>query len=350
MEKVFVNTGSPYDVLIAPDLLHRTGKLVAQHITPCTVAVVTDDIVDPLYSDTVIKSLTSCGFEVVKHVFPNGEENKTLKTFGAILDFLAENRLTRSDIVLALGGGVCGDMAGFAAACFLRGIRFVQMPTTLLAAVDSSVGGKTAIDLPMGKNLVGAFHQPSLVICDTNTLDTLSDDIISDGVAEAIKSGIIGDVELFSMFEDNTDYDMREIIKRCVHFKANIVTADEKEKGERMKLNLGHTFGHAIEQLSHFEISHGKCVAIGMAIMARAATGHGMCSEACAERIIAVLQKHNLPISCAYSAHEIVDVALSDKKRSGGQISIIIPQDIGQCGIYKTDVEKLYDFILPGLV
>ncbi len=350
MEKVFVNTGNPYDVLIAPGLRHEAGALIAQRTAPCKAAIITDDIVDAIYSEDVQKSLINSGFEVVKHVFANGEQSKTLSTFGKMLDFLAENRLTRSDIVVALGGGVCGDMAGFAAACFLRGINFVQMPTTLLAAVDSSVGGKTAIDLPMGKNLVGAFHQPILVICDTQTMSTLDDDLIMDGVSEAIKSGIIKDVELFCMFEQSNSYDLEQIIRRCVAFKADIVAADEKESGERMKLNLGHTFGHAIESLSNFEISHGKCVAIGMAVIARAAEHAGMCSPQTTQRIITTLQKHGLPTDCPYTAQQIVEVALSDKKRSGDKISMIIPRDIGICDIYKTEVENIHDFIAHGLI
>ena len=281
---------------------------------------------------------------MVSYVFPAGEESKNGQVFLDLLNFLAENRLSRSDMIVALGGGVVGDLAGFAAASYLRGVRFLQVPTTLLAAVDSSVGGKTAIDLPAGKNLAGAFCQPSLVLCDTDTLNSLPTDIFRDGCAEVIKYGVLYDPKLFAHLEEKgLAFDREAVITRCVELKRDVVMEDEFDTGARMKLNLGHTVGHGVEAKSRFALSHGKAVAIGMAIVSRASN----CGDT--PRILALLEKFGLPTRTDYSADDLFTYTLSDKKRSGGTVNLIIPRAIGDCDIVPTKVESLKSFIQAGL-
>lgn len=349
MKKISIDASVSYDVIIEKDILKDTGKLVKEVIAPCKTCIVTDDTVNGLYADTVERSLNDNGFEVVKFVFPHGEASKSTSTLVSLLEFLAENRLTRSDAVIALGGGVVGDLAGFCAAVYLRGIRFVQIPTTLLAAVDSSVGGKTAVDLVAGKNLAGAFHQPSLVICDYSTLDTLPKDIFADGCAEVIKYGVINDKALFDLLSDGIKENIEEIIAICVKNKADIVAEDEFDNGKRQLLNLGHTVGHAIEGCSSFAISHGSAVAIGMMIVMRAAVSMGICQESAIEDLEKILVSTGLPTKCTFSAKELTEIALADKKRKGGSITLVVPYSIGDSRLYKIGVDELENFIDRGL-
>ena len=252
--------------------------------------------------------------------------------------------MTRSDHLVALGGGVVGDLTGFAAATYLRGIAYIQVPTTLLAMVDSSVGGKTAIDLPSGKNLAGAFCQPKLVLCDTDTLATLPEDIFRDGCAEVIKYGILYDPDLFAhLTEKGLAFDRKAVITRCVELKRDVVTQDEFDTGLRMKLNLGHTVGHGIEAISNFSLSHGKAVAIGMAIVSRASR----CPDG--QKILACLERFGLPTTTDYAPADIYRCALSDKKRSVATVSLILPRAIGSCAIVPTPIADLKSFIEAGL-
>ena len=275
---------------------------------------------------------------------------KNGETFLSLLNTLAEMQITRTDLIVALGGGVVGDLAGFAAACFLRGIRFIQVPTTLLAAVDSSVGGKTAIDLDAGKNLAGAFWQPSLVLCDTDTLHTLPDEIFRDGCAEVIKYAILYDPNLFDeLMADGLTFDQESVITRCVEWKRKVVMEDEFDTGSRMKLNLGHTFGHGVEARSNFTISHGQGVSIGLAMAARASVKYNLCSDSCCKKILEILNHFHLPTDTIFSADELYDCTLSDKKRIGDTIRLIIPREIGNCEILPTPIEKLKSFIEAGL-
>ena len=344
MNTVTVSASKTYDILIGSGILSELGSRVRVLGKARKVCIVSETSVFPLWGDAARSSLENAGFAVCSYVFPAGEESKNGENLLKLLNFLAENGLTRSDILVALGGGVTGDLAGFAAACFLRGIRFVQVPTTLLAAVDSSVGGKTAVDLPAGKNLAGAFWQPSLVICDTDTLDTLPADIFRDGCAEVIKYGILYDPELFAHLEEKgLDFDREAVITRCVELKRDVVMEDEFDTGARMKLNLGHTIGHGVEALSNFTLSHGKSVAIGMAIVCRASR----CPDT--PRILAILQKFGLPITTDESVQDIYNYTLSDKKRSGDTVRLIIPRRIGDCAIVPTPVHALQSFIQAGL-
>lgn len=344
MNTVTVSASKTYDILIGPGILSELGPRVRSLGKAKKVCVVSETSVFPLWGETALSSLKDAGFDVCSYVFPAGEESKNGENLLKLLNFLAENGLTRSDILVALGGGVTGDLAGFAASCFLRGIRFVQVPTTLLAAVDSSVGGKTAVDLPAGKNLAGAFWQPSLVICDTDTLDTLPVDIFRDGCAEVIKYGILYDPKLFAHLEEKgLDFDREAVITRCVELKRDVVMEDEFDTGARMKLNLGHTIGHGVEARSNFTLSHGKSVAIGMAIVCRASR----CPDT--PRILAILQKFGLPVTTDESVQDIYNYTLSDKKRSGDTVRLIIPRRIGDCAIVPTPVHTLKSFIQAGL-
>lgn len=344
MTIVTVNASKTYDIKIDSGLIATLGMEAAALGKASKAAIVSDSNVFPLYGDTAAESLEKSGFSVVSYVFPAGEESKNGENYLNLLNFLAENELTRSDIIVAIGGGVVGDLAGFAAATFLRGIRFIQMPTTLLAAVDSSVGGKTAIDLPAGKNLAGAFCQPSLVLCDTDTLNSLPVHIFRDGCAEVIKYGVLYDEAFFdSLCKTGIDFDREAVIARCVELKRDVVMEDEFDTGMRMKLNLGHTIGHGVEASSSFTLSHGKSVAIGMAIVARASK----CADA--DRILACLEQFRLPTTTEFSAEKLFKCALSDKKRSGGTVNLILPRRIGDCIIVPTPVSELQSFIEAGL-
>jgi len=344
MKTVTVNASKQYAIHIGSGILGRIGEYAKTLGNASRAAIVSDSNVFPLYGEAVRNSLENAGFRAVSFVFPAGEESKSPHVYLELLNFLAENKLTRSDLIIALGGGVVGDLAGFAAATYLRGIRFIQVPTTLLAAVDSSVGGKTAIDLPAGKNLVGAFCQPSLVLCDTDTLNTLPEDIFRDGCAEVIKYGVLYDEPFFRYLEKTgLSFDREAVIARCVELKRDVVMEDEFDTGARMKLNLGHTIGHGVEARSNFILSHGKSVAIGMSIVARASH----CPDA--QRITGCLERFGLPVTTHYPVEDIHSYTLHDKKRSGGMVNLILPRYIGCCEIVPTPVETLKTFIEEGL-
>ena len=350
MKTITVSASRTYDIRIGPGLLTTLGEAVRDLGKVEKVFLVSDTQVYPLYGGAAEASLKAAGYSVSSFVFPAGEESKNGETFLKLLNALAQAGLSRSDLLIALGGGVVGDLAGFSAACYLRGIRFIQIPTTLLAAVDSSVGGKTAIDLPAGKNLAGAFYQPSLVLCDLDALDTLPEDIFRDGCAEVIKYGVLYDPELFSQLEiSGLNFDREAVIARCVALKRDVVMEDEKDTGSRMKLNLGHTFGHAVEAHSRFTLSHGKSVAIGLAIIARASASMGICSEADAARIVSVLKAFGLPVQTQYTAEALLPYLLSDKKRSGGTVNLILPEAIGRCVVSPTPVSQLQSILQAGL-
>ena len=344
MKLVTVSASKTYQVKIGSGLLAHLGEELTAVSKAARVAIVSDSTVWPIYGKAAESSLQKAGFETVNFVFPAGESSKNGTVYLSLLNFLAENQLTRSDCLIALGGGVVGDLTGFAAATYLRGIAFIQVPTTVLAAVDSSVGGKTAIDLPAGKNLCGVFYQPSLVLCDTDTLNTLPEDIFRDGCAEIIKYGILYDPQLFSLLaQEGMDFDREAVIARCVELKRDVVMEDEFDTGARMKLNLGHTIGHGIEAHSQFAVSHGKAVAMGMAIVARAAK----CPDTA--KILDCLKVFGLPTCTHCTAEDIFRHALSDKKRSGGTVNLIVPKAIGDCAIVATAVEDLKSFIQEGL-
>ncbi len=338
MRTLHITASTEYDVLIGEGLLERCGALTAEVVTPGKCIVVTDDTVDALYGDAVVSGFARAGFEPVKFAFPAGEASKNLAMLTDLLNAMGAARLSRSDLVVALGGGVVGDLAGFAAAIYCRGIRFVQLPTTLLAAVDSSVGGKTAVDMPFGKNMVGAFHQPALVLTDTAVLRDLPALQRSNGAAEAIKCGVLNDPALFALLETGDWLDrVDEVVARCVEYKRDVVAGDEFDTGSRALLNLGHTFGHAIEACSNLTVLHGFAVGVGMLMAAAVA----LCPDDMILRLAACLRKNGLPTRCDYPAAALAEAALSDKKRSGGAITLVLPRAVGRCELKKIDVAAL---------
>ena len=348
--KIHVSAQNPYDVIIEAGCLQKTGENILPYCGGKYAAIVTDETVDALYGEMVEKSLRESGIRFVKKVIKPGEASKNAENYIALLEFLAENRLTRTDLLLALGGGVVGDLTGFAAATYLRGISFVQVPTTLLAMVDSSVGGKTAIDLRAGKNLAGAFYQPKTVLCDPCVLSTLSEDILADGCAEVIKYGVLGSESLFShMQEKGLNFDREAVIEECVLMKSRIVNADEFDHGMRQLLNFGHTFGHAVEKLSDFGLSHGKAVAIGMVMMAKSAEKAGICEKEVASSIIKACEKAGLPTKTSYSPEAIYEALLSDKKRQGDSLTLVVPEKIGTCSLRPTAIEDILAFLQKGI-
>lgn len=340
MKIINVRTSRPYNVIIERGSLEKSGELISQIINSKKTVIITDDTVNSLYADTLVQSLEKSGITASVFVFPHGEQSKNLTTLGKIYDFLCEKRITRSDFLIALGGGVVGDITGFAAASFLRGIEFVQIPTTLLAQVDSSVGGKTAIDITGGKNLVGAFKQPALVICDSNTLRTLPQSELSCGMAEVIKYGMIRDEKLFELLEkhDISDVDeiMDDIVYTCVDIKQNVVENDEFDKGERMILNFGHTLGHAIEGWHNYtDYTHGMGVAAGMCMITER-----LCDTEIAERLKKCVLSYGLPISTEAPLSELLPYCSTDKKCESDNISYIVCNKIGTAEIRKVTIAE----------
>lgn len=339
---VHVEASRSYDILIGRGIIAGLGTFIRPLLGDCRLAVLTDSNVDALYGNAVMEHLRSAGYAPCKYVIPAGEASKCAGNLLGFLDFMAAEHLTRSDAVIAFGGGVVGDLGGLSASLYLRGIKYVQVPTTLLAAVDSSVGGKTAIDIPAGKNLVGSFYQPSLVCCDTALMDTLSNDVYRDGCAEVIKYGMILDKELYGTLH-SLPFDRDAVVTRCVEIKRDVVQQDEFDNGIRGLLNFGHTFGHAIEKLSDFGVSHGAAVAKGMVIAARMAPLCGLCDVA--DELSSLLLEYGFDISCPYGADEIYDALLSDKKRRGGNISVVLPRATGDCTLVTLPVEDLENLL-----
>lgn len=343
MKKLTVNVNDKYDILIEKGLLSMAGEFVSNVLKCKKIVLISDTNVFPIYGKDVKNSLIKQGYDVFEFVFKAGEASKKASTVIEMVEFMAENRLTREDGVVALGGGVCGDMAGFAAAIYLRGIKFVQIPTSLLSQVDSSVGGKTAVDLPQGKNLCGAFHQPSLVIIDPNVLDTLSDEFFADGMGEVIKAGCIKSEKLFERLENENPKDfIEDMIYECLDIKRQVVENDEKEHGERALLNFGHTCGHAIEKLWNFEhVTHGEAVGIGMVMISRVGEKLGITEDGTADKIINVLKKNNMKLSDSHSIEEIVDAMSADKKRTGTVMKFVMLKKIGDSFIYPVNNDDI---------
>ena len=348
--RITVKASGTYEVIIGNDLLDKTGEYIGKVTKAEIFAVITDDIVDSLYGEKVCKSISDAGYTVYKFVFPHGEASKSSETLLRIYSFLCENHISRTDCLIALGGGVTGDITGYAAATFLRGLDFIQIPTTLLAQVDSSVGGKTAIDLPEGKNLVGAFKQPKLVLCDTDTLDTLPEEFLIDGMGEVVKYGMIKSESLFELLESRSIGNIREIsaevIEQCVSIKRDVVEADEFDKGERMLLNFGHTLGHSIEQYYNYTgITHGKAVAAGMRIITEIAERKGRAEKGLCARLVSCLEKYGLNVQVEPDAAQLAGACLNDKKRESNSISIIICSGTGVSSAVKMPVNEFIQFI-----
>ena len=336
-----------YPVLVQAGLIDQVGAHVRDKLGSCALAIVTDDNVAPLYLHRVQASLDAVGLRHTSIVLPHGEPTKCLAQLSRLYDFLCESRITRADAIIALGGGVIGDLAGLAAATFLRGVGFIQVPTTLLAQVDSSVGGKVAVDLPQGKNLVGAFYQPDFVLVDPDTLTTLTDDYWRDGLGEVVKYGCIGDSTLFALLEACAPGGraalmarIDEILLHCIQQKADVVAQDERDTGLRMTLNFGHTIAHAVETCQHYSgLRHGEAVALGMHLMTRLTEQKGLTAPGTADRLDALLRQLDMPLQLPdFDEETLISAMFMDKKFSGQVLRTIVLNHIGKCFIHPTDV------------
>lgn len=346
MKDIRINTGKEYSVIIGKGLLSTVGQELIKLGVSKKVCIITDKNVQKLYLSTVQDNLTQSGFEVYSQVITGGENSKSGENFLAICNFLAQNSFTRTDTVLALGGGIVGDLAGFVASAFARGINLVQMPTTLLSFVDSSVGGKTAINLASGKNLVGAFYHPNLVLGDLNTLENLPEREFACGMAEVIKYATVFDSQLFETLEKNDKNDLEEIIYKCITYKKLVVQADEFDNGQRQLLNFGHTLGHAIEKASDFTLSHGQAVCLGMKEIVKASVRVGLCDKNVYSRLENLLNIYGLIGENPYSLTDLMQTTMVDKKRKGEYISPVVCYSIGDCKISKMSLTEWKEFVL----
>lgn len=343
--KLTVNLGkNSYPIYIENNILAQAGSYLPEVFAGKKIMIISDDNVYPLYGNVLTDSLKDT-YECHHLVLPHGESTKSFQSLPKIYEAMLHARISRSDLVIALGGGVIGDLAGFAASSFLRGVKLVQIPTSLLAQVDSSVGGKVAVDLPQGKNLVGAFYQPSLVLIDPTVLDTLPERFIHDGMGEVIKYGCIKDADLFRTLEEHSSFDdlkpvLPSIIERCVDIKRIVVEHDQFDTGERMLLNFGHTLAHTIEQHFHYEReSHGEAVAIGMYQICRFAEAQGLTPAGTAQHIRQVLTTYGLPYECQLPVSSLLDTIKLDKKNLDSHLNIILLKEIGDSYIHPASVD-----------
>ena len=348
LKTINIHASRDYAVMVGAGLLDRAGELAAPLVRGRRAVICAGGNVMPRYGERLKTSLEHAGFTVFLCCYPAGESAKTPETLLKIVDFLAQHGLTRADAVFALGGGVTGDMAGLAAALYQRGIACVQLPTTLLAAVDASVGGKTAVNLPQGKNQLGVFSQPALVLCDTDTFQTLPPDVYAEGWAEVIKYAFLRRGPLQTLLAADRP-DLETVMAACVEIKRDLVAADEFDRGARQLLNFGHTVGHAIEKCSDYQMYHGFAVAIGMAVMTRGCVSLGLCAPEVLARLEGYLEQYHLPQRCDYSAEALITAAMADKKRAGAHITLVQPVDFGVCRLVETDFEQLRMIIERGL-
>ena len=349
MRKIRVNASKEYDVLIERGAIDNIGDFAGEAGLCGRACIISDSNVAPVYMERVKNSLLKEGFSVTQYVFKAGETSKNAQTFIDILNFLAKEHFTRQDTLFALGGGVTGDLTGFCAATYMRGINFVQIPTSLLAAVDSSVGGKTAIDLEYGKNLAGAFYQPRLVVFDPDVLETLPPLFFADGMAEVIKYAMIRGRGIDKLILDDAEKNIEEIVTRCVDIKRDVVCEDEFEGGIRRILNFGHTAGHAIEKEADFTLSHGCCVAIGMYIVTKAWEKRGLCSKGTCDMLLKMLEKFSLPTSCKYLPTELAEAARADKKAEKDAINLVVPLSLGECDVIRVSMGELSKIFTEGM-
>jgi 3-dehydroquinate synthase len=356
LEKVTVEVETPYDVMIDHDLLKHAAAHLEDLIQVKKVLIVTDENVASYgYLGNLQEAIVGITSGVDTYVLPAGEAQKSAENYIALQGHLATLNYSRSDVIIALGGGVIGDLVGFTAATYLRGIDYIQMPTTLLSAIDSSVGGKTAIDLPQGKNLVGAFYQPRRVLCDLDTFQTLGETIFEDGCAELIKYGMILDGDLLNQLMDREQplnalsADLGEIVKRCVEIKRDVVLEDEHDLGLRQMLNFGHTIGHAVEQASHYQVSHGRGVAIGMILTQIMAEKEGLTALFLTERFNQLLNQYHLlnqmHLVKAYDYEDLTAAMTNDKKRRGGEITEIFPDSFGKCRLETMPFDQYASYL-----
>ncbi|MCK5780057.1 MAG: 3-dehydroquinate synthase [Psychrilyobacter sp.] len=353
MEKLHINLGEKsYDIFIEKGVFSQVGEYIKKIYKNKKIVVVTDTNVDKLYGDQLIKTLVESGFFPKKVVFIAGEENKNFTTLIDVQEKIIDCGIKRGDLLIAFGGGVVGDLAGFAASTLYRGIDFIQIPTTLLSQVDSSVGGKVAVDTSRGKNLVGSFYQPKLVLIDPNLLETLEKREVRSGMAEVIKYGAIYDKEFFNFLLKENNYEnisknIEKIIKRCCEIKAKIVEIDELDTGIRMILNYGHTLGHAIEKHYNYgKYTHGEAISIGMYEITKISEKLGVTSANTSEKIKEILIKYRLPVEDKVETKDLIEIMKSDKKNISGILNFIFLKQIGEVEVIGVKEEKLEEIIL----
>ena len=344
-----VNLGKDsYSLYIEQGLLDHAKEKIQEAYKGKKIAIISDDRVYPLYGPHLVKQLEE-EYEVTSLVIPHGEASKRFDILPSLYSQLLDAHLTRTDLIIALGGGVIGDLAGFVASTYLRGVKFIQIPTSLLAQVDSSVGGKVAVDLPEGKNLVGAFKHPLMVLIDPLTLKTLDSHFIKDGMGEVIKYGCIKDDQLFNQLESYENFDalykdIDQIIYRCVDIKRDVVEKDLFDFGDRLCLNFGHTIGHAIEQYYHYEqYSHGEAVGIGMVAITRIAEEKGLSEPGTTKRIIEALKHYDLPIQASLKTKDLLQAITLDKKNINASFSFVLLKKIGESFIHKDKNEMILE-------
>lgn len=341
-----------YELLIKRGLIKNIGYEVAKIYKGNKIAIVTDENVDKFYGNIVKESLEEQGFNTLKVVLKPGEKTKSMEQVMGIYELLLDFGINRGNMIIALGGGVIGDVTGFCASTLLRGIPYIQIPTSLLAQIDSSIGGKVAIDLPRGKNLVGSFYHPKAVYIDPNVLETLEPRFLNDGMGEVIKYALIKDKELYQELREVSDYEdllrkIEDVIYRCCYIKKIVVEADEKDTGERMILNFGHTIGHGIEKLQNYEgLSHGEAVAVGMYNITLSSEKEGLTVGGTAEKIKEVLKQFNLPYEVdGVQVEELIKTLAIDKKNIDKSMNFILLKDIGEAFIRRVSREDVGKFI-----
>lgn len=355
MTTVRIRVSSDYDVRISPGLLSRVPEQILslpeirEGSSLPSVCVVSDDRVFGLYGAPLLDSLRTAGFRAVPFVFPHGESGKSLSVYESLAETLAAGTFSRTDLIAALGGGVTGDLAGFAAGTVFRGMRLIQIPTTLLAAVDASVGGKAALNLKAGKNLIGCFRQPSLVLCDPDVFRTLSPEDYRNGCAEIIKCAMLDGPEFCGdLLRTPVSEHFESVIARCVEIKRSYVERDETDRSVRRFLNFGHTAGHAMESASGYRLPHGAAVAAGMAVMARASAAKGFCGTDVPAFLESLLQAYGLPTGTDLPAAELAAEAKKDKKSRGDLVTLVLPDAVGHCFLRDAPKSSLEDWFRAG--
>ena len=355
MPTIRIHASKSYDVRISSGLLHRASEEIlslprlSEDRNLRSVCIVSDDNVFPLYGEGLTSSLLSAGLRTVPFVFHHGEESKKLSTYEQLVETLAEECFTRSDLLIGLGGGVVGDLAGFAASTMLRGLRLIQFPTTLLAAADASVGGKNGLNLVTGKNMIGSFYQPDLVLCDPDLFATLPESEYRNGCAEIIKYAMLDDPDFCrSLLETPVKEDYEAVVARCVEKKKRYVEQDETDLSLRRMLNFGHTAGHAVETCSGYRIPHGEAVAIGMSVISRAAVAKGYCDPNVPAYLESVLSFYGLPSKTDFLAESLAEAAFRDKKTAGTDVTLILPQAVGLCRPVTVPKTSLADWFRAG--
>ena len=336
------------NVIIKSGVRFEVAKYLKKVAPKCTkVVIITDNNVFKLYEADVVASLENAGINVCTFVMEAGEQHKNIQTYEAMINFVADAKLTREDVIIALGGGVVGDLAGFVAATYMRGIKVIQMPTTLLACIDSSIGGKTGFDLPQGKNLIGAFHQPSAVLIDLETLKTLPKAEMQNGLGEGIKYGFLIGKDTFDILKNGLENgNLLDFVTRCVDYKLDIVNNDEKESGLRKLLNLGHTLGHSIEKESNYTIPHGLAVTKGTLCVANASVNYGKLQKQAYLDAIEICKKYDLDYTISYDIKSLIKNIQMDKKmHADGDISFVDIEDLGKCVIRTVSIKELEEYL-----